>query len=178
MALTAWVIAPPGTPAQSVSCAPRLITTWARAATASSAQRWVRVYEQSDKVLQLQKLRHLAFIIRRFYIKKVAAAKATEGGAARPLSARRRDEALAAAGSGTAAGSAAGSGGGGWQCAGLQELLDGCGLGGSYAAALAWCEKQGYDSVAEIVETGEQGVLVEALQLKPGKAKLLLGRIQ
>ena len=43
---------------------------------------------------------------------------------------------------------------------------------------VAWCEKQGYDSVAEIVETGEQGVLVEALQLKPGKAKLLLGRIQ
>ena len=64
-----------------------------------------------------------------------------------------------------------------FQCAGLQELLDGCGLGGSYAAALAWCEEQGYESLAEVVETGEQDVFVAALQLKPGKAKLLRGRI-
>ena len=106
-------------------------------------------------MLQLLKLRHLQCIVTRCYMKQVAASANTGGAASRSES----------SGSGSA-------------CAGLQELLDGCGLGGSYAAALAWCEKQGYDSVAEIVETGEQGVLVEALQLKPGKAKLLLGRMR
>ena len=39
------------------------------------------------------------------------------------------------------------------------------------------CDEQGYDSVAEVKEAQEEGALVEALHLKPGKAKLLLKRI-
>ena len=136
-----------------------IVSRWAECDTEDAcellAKPWVRVFDMSDKVLQLLKLRHLEFIVTRCYMKQVAASAYTGEAASRGES----------SGSGSA-------------CAGLQELLDGCGLGGSYAAALAWCEKQGYDSVAEIVETGEQGVLVEALQLKPGKAKLLLGRIR
>jgi len=73
-------------------------------------------------------------------------------------------------------GSAPGGGGGGaWQCAGLQELLDGCDLGGSYATALAWCKEQGASSVDDIVESevvfADQ--FVAALQLPPIKASRL-----
>ena len=32
------------------------------------SEKWVQVYDPSDKVLQLQKLKYLEFIIRRFYI--------------------------------------------------------------------------------------------------------------
>ena len=68
-----------------------------------------------------------------------------------------------------------GGGGGAWQCAGLQELLDGCDLGGSYATALAWCKEQGASSVDDIVESeavfAEQ--FVAALQLPPIKASRL-----
>lgn len=56
---------------------------------------WVRVFNLSDKVLQLQKLHHLEFIIRRLYIKQIAC-NSTEGGV-RPSSARRAVELAAAA---------------------------------------------------------------------------------
>ena len=52
------------------------------------AKPWVRVYEQSDKVVQLQGLRHLEFHVRRHFVKKVAASSA--GGGARPKSAPAR----------------------------------------------------------------------------------------
>ena len=70
-----------------------LVALWADRSTKDACetlgQNWVRVYEQSDKVLQLQLLHHLEFHVTRHYIKKVAAAKSAEGGA-RPKSAPAR----------------------------------------------------------------------------------------
>jgi len=60
---------------------------------------------------------------------------------------------------------------------GLSELLDGLKLSESIATASAWCKEQGVDSVAELKEAEMEGQLVEALNLKPAKAKLLLKRI-
>ena len=59
----------------------------------------------------------------------------------------------------------------------LMDLLRNAGLGDKVTAAETWCEEQGLDSLAEIKEVKEEEALVAALQLKPGKAKLLLGRI-
>ena len=63
--------------------------------------------------------------------------------------------------------------------AGLRVLLFArdVNLGGKYEAALAWCEEQGYDSIAMLKELGVEDELVAALQLKPGKAKQLRKRI-
>ena len=52
------------------------------------AKPWVRVYDPSDKVVQLKELRHLEFHVRRFFVKKAAARSA--GGGARPSSAPAR----------------------------------------------------------------------------------------
>ena len=78
-------------------------------------------------------------------------------------------------GAGPSGSAPSGGGGGAWQCAGLQALLDGCDLGGSYATALAWCKEQGASSVDDIVESeavfAEQ--FVAALQLPPIQASRL-----
>ena len=63
------------------------------------------------------------------------------------------------------------------ECAGLPQLLEDAGVADWLPAARAWCEKQGYDSVAEIKETGAGGELAAALGLKPGKQRLVQGRV-
>ena len=60
---------------------------------------------------------------------------------------------------------------------GLSELLAGANLSGCLNVAMVWCQGQGFDSVAEIKEVGEEQAFMDALKLKPGKAKLLLKRI-
>ena len=69
-----------------------LVALWADRSTKDACetlgQNWVRVYEQSDKVVQLQGLRHLEFHVRRHFVKKVAASSAAGG--ARPQSAPAR----------------------------------------------------------------------------------------
>ena len=76
-----------------------VVNRWANCSTARACEMlskpWVRVFSASDKVLQLQKLHELEFIIRRLYLKQIAA-KSTEGGT-RPSSARRAVELAAAA---------------------------------------------------------------------------------
>ena len=61
------------------------------------AKPWVRVYDPSDKVVQLKELRHLEFHVRRFFVKKAAASSA--GGGARPQTAPARMAAGSAAAS-------------------------------------------------------------------------------
>jgi len=61
---------------------------------------------------------------------------------------------------------------------GLRELLEGLKLSDSLPAASAWCREQGVDTLAELREAEMELELVEALALKPGKAKILLKRLQ
>mmetsp|Transcript_46826 Transcript_46826/g.151102 ORF Transcript_46826/g.151102 Transcript_46826/m.151102 type:complete len:593 (+) Transcript_46826:28-1806(+) len=60
---------------------------------------------------------------------------------------------------------------------GLAELLHGCNLSGSMAAAGAWFEEQGLDTVAELKKARMEADFVAALQLKPGKERVLLADI-
>ena len=60
---------------------------------------------------------------------------------------------------------------------GLAELLHGCNLSGSMAAAGAWFEEQGLDTVAELKKARMETDFVAALQLKPGKERVLLADI-
>ena len=64
------------------------------------------------------------------------------------------------------------------QVAGLSALLDGLGLSDQLPAAAAWCEANGADSVAAIVEVEMVAEFVEALALKPVKAKQVVKRIE
>ena len=60
------------------------------------------------------------------------------------------------------------------QVAGLAALLDGLGLSDQLPAAAAWCEANGADSVAAIVDRTQRrriAEFVESLALKPVKAK-------
>ena len=61
---------------------------------------------------------------------------------------------------------------------GLAALLDGLGLSDQLPAAAAWCEANGADSVAAIVEVEMVAEFVEALALKPVKAKQVVKRIE
>ena len=64
---------------------------------------------------------------------------------------------------------------------GLAVLLDGLQLGEHCAALVAWCDEQGFESVAEIRELGVDHKIVmdmiSSLKLKPAKAALLTGRL-
>ena len=60
---------------------------------------------------------------------------------------------------------------------GLRELFQELKLEEKLKEAVAWCDAQGFDSVAEVKEAEEAAALVQALQLKPGKAKLLLKKL-
>ena len=64
------------------------------------------------------------------------------------------------------------------QVAGLAALLDGLGLSDQLPAAAAWCEANGADSVAAIVEVEMVAEFVESLALKPVKAKQVVKRIE
>ena len=92
------------------------------------------------KVLQLLKLRHLEFIVTRCYMKQVAASATTGVAASRGES----------SGSGSA-------------CAGLQELLDGCGLGGSYARLVY---------TGDLPRFGSQGGLKHGAMAAPTRRRL------
>jgi hypothetical protein len=59
----------------------------------------------------------------------------------------------------------------------LKELLKGIHQLSSLGAATQWFEDQGLSSLAEVKEIKIEKDLVEALQLKPGKATLMLKRI-
>jgi len=60
---------------------------------------------------------------------------------------------------------------------GLSALLAAVNLSDSLDAAATWCKEQGLEAVTEIKEIKEEEAFVDALKLKPGKAKLLLKRI-
>jgi len=57
---------------------------------------------------------------------------------------------------------------------GLEVLLTGCRLTPHLPEAAAWFDEQGLDSVAEMRKVGMESAFVDALGLKPGKAKSLL----
>lgn len=66
--------------------------------------------------------------------------------------------------------------------ASLHELVAGLRIGEEatrdvLCAAGAWCAAQGLDSVGELLEVGAADELVQALPLKPGKARLLSKRL-
>jgi hypothetical protein len=65
----------------------------------------------------------------------------------------------------------------GGEVEGLAALLESCKLEYLLDAAVAWCNEQGHDSVGELKEVGDEEAFVNELQLKPGKAKLLLKRL-
>ena len=133
----------------------------------SLSEKWVQVFDPSDKVLQLQKLKHLEFIIRRFYIKQIAA-RSTQGGA-RPSSARRAVELAAAAQP---------AGGGKTNVTGLAELLSSLGLQEKLAAAAEWCDSMGAESVDDLKDEDYAERLATQLELKEIKAKKLVKAIK
>ena len=133
----------------------------------SLSEKWVQVFDPSDKVLQLQKLKHLEFIIRRFYIKQIAA-RSTQGGA-RPPSARRAVELAAAAQP---------AGGGITNVTGLEELLSSLGLQDNLAAAAEWCDSIGAESVDDLKDEDYAERLAARLELKEIKAKKLVKAIK
>ena len=61
---------------------------------------------------------------------------------------------------------------------GLRELLDGLSLSDLLPMASTWCKEQGLDSLDELREAEMEAELVDALGLKPGKAKILLKRLK
>ena len=54
----------------------------------------------------------------------------------------------------------------------LSSLLKECGLSDKLNDALVWCDKEGAESLGELVEVKMEGDLIEAL-----KRKRLLGRV-
>ena len=58
----------------------------------------------------------------------------------------------------------------------MRELLEKLNLSDYVSAAFAWCAEQGLDSVSEIKEAEMEQDFVDALELKPGKAKILRKR--
>ena len=59
----------------------------------------------------------------------------------------------------------------------LSSLLKECGLSDKLNDALVWCDKEGAESLGELVEVKMEGDLIEALNLQPVKAKLLRKRL-
>ena len=62
------------------------------------------------------------------------------------------------------------------EVAGLRALLEGLKLASHMDMANNWCKEQGLESVAEVKEAEMGKELAEAMQLKPGKVKLLVKR--
>ena len=63
----------------------------------------------------------------------------------------------------------------------LRELLRHLKLGAKLADMRAWCDEQGYDTIAEVIEGEEsEDEFVKSLSMifKPGKAKILLKRMK
>lgn len=63
------------------------------------------------------------------------------------------------------------------EVAGLIDLLESCGLLDKLPEAIAWCYAHGADSIAEIKAVKMESNFVQALDLKPVKAKLMLTRL-
>eukprot|EP00962_Isochrysis_galbana_P043677 scaffold16716_cov134-Isochrysis_galbana.AAC.11 len=56
----------------------------------------------------------------------------------------------------------------------VQQILAKRGLNAWLNLALQWCDSQGFESIAEVCEAEEEVTMVAALDIKPGKAKLLI----
>jgi hypothetical protein len=60
---------------------------------------------------------------------------------------------------------------------GLAALLASCKLENLLDTATRWCDEQGYRSVTEIKECGDEDELLRMLQLKPGMQKMVYKRL-
>ena len=61
---------------------------------------------------------------------------------------------------------------------GLRGFLESCSLSLALRQAEGWCNEQGFDNLADIVEVGmEQEFVAELGELKPGKRQLVLKRL-
>ena len=141
----------------------------------------VTVTNMRDKATQLPKILQLDQAVKQISLRRQALESATQLHAGRPRSAR---------GTGGANGGANGGASGGAvqllgspltalsKVEGLAELLQSTRLSDKLDAALAWCDEQGFDAVEEIVKTQMGADFTTALQLKPGKAKLMLKELE
>jgi len=60
----------------------------------------------------------------------------------------------------------------------LDRLLEGLNLGESVARARAWCDENGVESIADLLEAEMEEDLAAGLELKPAKAKILVKRLK
>jgi len=125
---------------------------------------WVEVTNQSDKEVQLYKISHLDFMVRRHFTKRgqVLAKPMAPSGSSACSDGTGGNTLLSAATS----------------VEGLSTLLKDTRLEDRMDAASAWCDEQGFDAVDEILATSMEEAFVAALSLKPGKQMVLLKALQ
>ena len=123
----------------------------------------ITVTNKSDKAVQLPKIFAFNDTVRRHMLSQGA----PSGGAprlSRPSSARQHQQPATSAPD--------------EKCKGLLALLEGLGIPDKIGAAEAWFDEQGLDSLAELKEAEMEEDLAKAIELKPGKKKLFLSRIE